>query len=830
MTSKSTVKTEPVDIVTGSEIMAPMFVVYAEPTNDNPQSTTKTLMLKGDTWRKEQAKPCREWMFRPRPVSSVADLYRVIGEAETADALNETPGVLMRFGMDTGAVRLGRRTKRDLCAVPIPGVSAEGMTYKGWVAAQPIGPNEIGPERFNNLLPIDLDGIPFPASWSEADKLDLSKCAAWVRRGLPEVLQAAGCVVQFTSSHAIKATLHMRLYFLTDRPLSPNEIRAMLGQAAPTLSGVAMDLDHNPGMDVSVWGLNAINYCARPIFQGGDDPIKERTLLVAGSVVVVQPAAHLATEAARLGLDLAARASMGTGDMHPDFPGVDDPSCESAVRDALSGFARNGVGNAKANGKGGLLRDNRRMGFRDVVWRLMDLGLSQDVAVDRGLSWCHEPSPVRPSETNMPDFDGTLIPSHYYANAHGRQSEIGCAWLPENERPGGVDSKYPGGADPLATNLAIDVSGEEDADETDALVDPLEKWSARFGSFARKGRGARFLYDGLFPNIPGESGSIWAPSSSGKSTFMCGMAAALATRSDFLGVRSRAPGPIGVLVVSGESMEDTANSLEALKSRGAMVANSPIMQAPMPTSVSLLGKMVKDIDREMFARTGVHLGVVFFDTVTRCFGSVFSDRGQASVEANNEVTDILTKLANQSEHKIACWTLDHLGKDVTRGALGSVAKDFNAAAIVTLTKPRKALSGTVCCLKVKGAADDFQPVGYMIVGEHLFNETVERGEGELPETIETSGAVMVPAQIPAKRQGISANQQEVLDAVRVAGGSVTKAALVGAVKMPRSTLKDAIKALIERGLLREAGDKLEIVTAFASEQDFAAVEVEVEAD
>ena len=135
MTSKSTVKTEPFDIVTGSEIMAPMFVVYAEPTNDNPQSTTKTLMLKRGVWRKEQAKPCREWMFRPRLVSSVVDLHRVIGEAETADALNETPGVLMRFGMDTGAVRLGRRTKRDLCAVPIPGVSAEGMTYEGWVVA-----------------------------------------------------------------------------------------------------------------------------------------------------------------------------------------------------------------------------------------------------------------------------------------------------------------------------------------------------------------------------------------------------------------------------------------------------------------------------------------------------------------------------------------------------------------------------------------------------------------------------------------------------------------------------------------------------------------------
>ena len=824
MTSKSTVKTEPVDIVTGSEILAPMFVVYATPMNHNPQSTTKTLVLERGVWRKEQAKPCREWMFRSRLVSSVADLHRVIGEAETADALDEIPGVLMRFGMDTGAVRLGRRTKRELCAVPIPGVSAEGMTHKGWVAAQPIGPNEIGPERFNNLLPIDLDGIPFLASWSEADKLDLSKCAAWVRRGLPEVLQAAGCVVQFTSSHAIKATLHMRLYFLTDRPLSPNEIRAMLGQAAPTLSRVAMGLDHDPGMDVSVWGLNAINYCARPIFQGGDDPIKERTLLVAGSVVVVQPAAHLATEAARLGLDLAARASMGTGDMHPDFPGVDDPSCESAVRDALSGFARNGVGNAKAKGKGGLLRDNRRMGYQAVVWRLMDLGLSQDVAVNRGLSWCHELSPVRPSETNMPDFDGTLIPSHYYANAHGRQSEIGCAWLPENERPGGVDSKYAGGAG----SLGVNVSAEEDGDLAEP-VDPLEKWSLRFGSFARRGRGARFLYDGLFPNIPGESGSIWAPSSSGKSTFMCGIAAALATRSDFLGVRNRASGPIGVLVVSGESMEDTANSLEALKCRGAMVANSPIMQAPMP-EVHLLGKMVADADLEMFAQTGVHIGMVFFDTVTRCFGSVFKERGQASVEANNEVTDILTKLANQSEHKIACWTLDHLGKDVTRGALGSVAKDFNAAAIVTLTKPRKALIGTVCCLKVKGAADDFQPVGFVIEQELLFTETIERGEGEPPETIETTGSIMVPATAPAKRQGISAKQQEVLDAVRTAGGSMTQAALAGAVKMPRSTLKDAIKALIERRLLREAGDKLEIVTAFASEQDFAAVEVEVEAD
>ncbi len=123
---------------------------------------------------------------------------------------------------------------------------------------------------------LDLDGLPLPAG---IDMRDLAACAAAVLPRLPAAFQCAGCIVQATASHGIKAGARLRLWYWLARPATGAELAAWLA-AAP--------------VDRSVFGAVQPIYTAPPLFLAGEgDPLPTRLMVRPGPVVAVPTAAML---------------------------------------------------------------------------------------------------------------------------------------------------------------------------------------------------------------------------------------------------------------------------------------------------------------------------------------------------------------------------------------------------------------------------------------------------------------------------------------------------------------------------------------------------------
>lgn len=127
------------------------------------------------------------------------------------------------------------------------------------------------------LIPLDVDSLPCPDG---IDPKDLIAAATYIRSQLPSAFHNAACVAQATSGHCIKDGLRLRIFFLSDRPLTCAEIKTWLThEKAP--------------VDFSIHGANAVVYTASPIFEDScHDPLPGgRIVRLAGDESVTAPSA-----------------------------------------------------------------------------------------------------------------------------------------------------------------------------------------------------------------------------------------------------------------------------------------------------------------------------------------------------------------------------------------------------------------------------------------------------------------------------------------------------------------------------------------------------------
>jgi hypothetical protein len=138
-------------------------------------------------------------------------------------------------------------------------------------------------------LLLDFDTIAPPA---EVDPRDGEACARIAAALLPPAFRGVSCWWQLTSGAGIKPGIRIRLAYWLDRPLGEDELKRWL-----------------PGkpIDHSVLGAVQPVYVARPVFEGGADPVSLRSGILRGSrdevpvPRVLEPAAVDGSETRRLG-------------------------------------------------------------------------------------------------------------------------------------------------------------------------------------------------------------------------------------------------------------------------------------------------------------------------------------------------------------------------------------------------------------------------------------------------------------------------------------------------------------------------------------------------
>lgn len=121
---------------------------------------------------------------------------------------------------------------------------------------------------------LDLDGIDLPPG---TDPRDLAACARAATARLPLVFNGARCLVQATGSHGIKPGARLRLWFWLDRPTWGAELRRWF------------DAAHDCPVDASLFAAAQIHYVAAPLFEGRDDPIPQRLIVLPGRDAVRVP-------------------------------------------------------------------------------------------------------------------------------------------------------------------------------------------------------------------------------------------------------------------------------------------------------------------------------------------------------------------------------------------------------------------------------------------------------------------------------------------------------------------------------------------------------------
>jgi hypothetical protein len=112
-------------------------------------------------------------------------------------------------------------------------------------------------------LPLDMDSVPCPASIDPIWEPD--RVVEYVVELLPEEFHGASVFWEFTSGHALKPGIRIRLFFWLDRPLADWEIKAWL--AKPIAEKLIDPALYNP--------VQAI-YTAAPVFVGMPDPVPYR--------------------------------------------------------------------------------------------------------------------------------------------------------------------------------------------------------------------------------------------------------------------------------------------------------------------------------------------------------------------------------------------------------------------------------------------------------------------------------------------------------------------------------------------------------------------------
>ncbi len=137
-------------------------------------------------------------------------------------------------------------------------------------------------------IPLDLDDLPCPPGLDPLAKPeDAVRVAVAV---LPAEFRGVTCWWQFTASAGFEPGIRLRLFFWGDRPTSDAELKAWLP----------------PAVDPALFSPVQPIWVARPLFEGGDDPVPRRSGLLQGErdavrvpEIAVEPICEVVGAAAR---------------------------------------------------------------------------------------------------------------------------------------------------------------------------------------------------------------------------------------------------------------------------------------------------------------------------------------------------------------------------------------------------------------------------------------------------------------------------------------------------------------------------------------------------
>jgi hypothetical protein len=177
----------------------------------------------------------------------------------------------------------------------------------------------------HHWIALDLDAIPCP-EWIEVER-EPKAAAEYVIDQLPGEFHGVTCRWQFTSSQGFKSsTIHLRLYFWADRPLSDSDLKTWLCGYEPGTKDRRW-----PMIDGAVFSPAQPVYTAAPLIVGMRDPMPQRTGMLFGETDEVA-APEIAPEHRRSGY-----SGHGAGSQAPGEPGLGYEGHCSRIGDHAAG-------------------------------------------------------------------------------------------------------------------------------------------------------------------------------------------------------------------------------------------------------------------------------------------------------------------------------------------------------------------------------------------------------------------------------------------------------------------------------------------------------------
>jgi hypothetical protein len=130
-------------------------------------------------------------------------------------------------------------------------------------------------ERPRRWVAFDIDDVARPA---HVDVADIAACGEVAVALLPDAFRDAACVIQATSSHAIKPGIRLRLWHWLERPVGGAELKYWMRDAP---------------VDPAAFRPAQLVYVAQPVFAAGAcDPLPARLAWRRGLPSVPVPPAH----------------------------------------------------------------------------------------------------------------------------------------------------------------------------------------------------------------------------------------------------------------------------------------------------------------------------------------------------------------------------------------------------------------------------------------------------------------------------------------------------------------------------------------------------------
>ena len=221
------------------------------------------------------------------------------------------------------------------------------------------------------------------------------------------------------------------------------------------------------------------------------------------------------------------------------------------------------------------------------------------------------------------------------------------------------------------------------------------------------------LVEDLFPRVG--LGTIYGPSTAGKTFVALDWMAAIATGSPLFG---RDTEPVGVLYLAFEGFYGIKKRIHGIKQeKGLSAVALELVDAPWTLSEPQdWAPMRQHINaaRERLEATGYAMGIIIVDTITAAY---------AGMDANSqaEVTKALRQLKRLAmDTQCLVLVIGHTGKDTTRGMVGSFAYKSESDTFIELRTEKDDENDTVkrrsiYIEKVKDGPSDFTLSDYALI-------------------------------------------------------------------------------------------------------------------